>query len=376
MLLSSLANKIINQVRKLTKEQLIITDQDGQIIASTLKERIGQFHEGALLACNNKETVRITPENEKQFKGEVKAGLCLPIFFHQEAVGAIGITGHPESIEEYGELLKKMTELLIQESYYYDQNEWMQRAYETFLFDWLNNEEWTEDFYKRADVLHIDLTTKKQVIMISFESPHVSNAHHLLADLKNLFQTDGKLILRWGHGKFVMIHNVNIKEKTQELKGFLEQILHYCLHYYRMEVRIGVGHIVPSTHIKESFTFAERALKVTSLERPIVFEDELGLEICLQEVHTKTKKQLIHRVLGKIVQEKELLETLRTLLQCNHSLKETAQTLHIHINTLHYRLKKIEELTGYNPRVMKDIVTLYIAMQFLCEHPININEND
>ncbi|MFD6440817.1 helix-turn-helix domain-containing protein [Peribacillus sp. NPDC060186] len=38
------------------------------------------------------------------------------------------------------------------------------------------------------------------------------------------------------------------------------------------------------------------------------------------------------------------------------------------MNTLHYRLKRIEELTQLNPRKLSDLVTMYLAVQILDKH--------
>ena len=96
MLFPDLANKIVREVRRLITENIIINIQ-GVIIASTDTERIGQFHEGALRCANQKKTVIITTEDERQLQG-VKAGMNLPLLFHDEVIGVIGITGEPENI--------------------------------------------------------------------------------------------------------------------------------------------------------------------------------------------------------------------------------------------------------------------------------------
>ena len=49
-------------------------------------------------------------------------------------------------------------------------------------------------------------------------------------------------------------------------------------------------------------------------------------------------------------------------------LKETARALHIHINTFHYRLKRIEDLTRLNPRKLADLVTMHLAVSVLDKH--------
>jgi carbohydrate diacid regulator len=58
-----------------------------------------------------------------------------------------------------------------------------------------------------------------------------------------------------------------------------------------------------------------------------------------------------------------LLETLQAYLANNLSLKETALELHVHINTLHYRLKQITEVTGIDPKTTEGIALFYLAVQ-------------
>lgn len=58
----------------------------------------------------------------------------------------------------------------------------------------------------------------------------------------------------------------------------------------------------------------------------------------------------------------ELSETLEMYLTHGLSAAETARALYIHRNTLIYRLDRITELTGYNPRNFEDAVHLYLAL--------------
>lgn len=149
MLFPDLANKIVREVRRLITENIIIIDINGTIIASTDQERLGSFHEGALRCAEQKKTVIITNEDEQYLCG-VKAGINLPLLFHDEVIGVIGITGDPENISQYGEILRKMTELLIHENYFVEQLELEQRSYEAFVFDWLQGTDWSPSFLDRA----------------------------------------------------------------------------------------------------------------------------------------------------------------------------------------------------------------------------------
>ncbi|KLU61970.1 purine catabolism regulatory protein [Peptococcaceae bacterium CEB3] len=65
-------------------------------------------------------------------------------------------------------------------------------------------------------------------------------------------------------------------------------------------------------------------------------------------------------VLGKL--SPELRQTLQTYFHTGLSLTESARLLYIHRNTLIYRLDRITELTGYNPRDFRQAVSLFLAV--------------
>ncbi|NUU25758.1 MAG: hypothetical protein HOV68_30270 [Streptomycetaceae bacterium] len=57
-----------------------------------------------------------------------------------------------------------------------------------------------------------------------------------------------------------------------------------------------------------------------------------------------------------------LVETLRAFLECDASWQRCAERLHLHVNTLHYRISRIEQLTGRSLRSLEDRVQLYLAL--------------
>lgn len=57
-----------------------------------------------------------------------------------------------------------------------------------------------------------------------------------------------------------------------------------------------------------------------------------------------------------------LQETLRIYLESSQDRRHAARALHVHPNTLDYRLRRIRELTGLSPTVPRDIQTLGAAI--------------
>ena len=85
--------------------------------------------------------------------------------------------------------------------------------------------------------------------------------------------------------------------------------------------------------------------------------------------HTSpTARRLIPAAIGRFIAEDAaqggaLVATLRAYAGADLNIKRTAEQLHIHVNTAHYRLTKIEERTGVDMRRVGDVVELLIAAQ-------------
>jgi DNA-binding PucR family transcriptional regulator len=58
-----------------------------------------------------------------------------------------------------------------------------------------------------------------------------------------------------------------------------------------------------------------------------------------------------------------LVATVRAYAAADLNVKRAAEHLHVHVNTAHYRLAKIEERTGVDLRQVGDVVELLIAAQ-------------
>ncbi|MFC6005447.1 PucR family transcriptional regulator, partial [Streptomonospora nanhaiensis] len=59
----------------------------------------------------------------------------------------------------------------------------------------------------------------------------------------------------------------------------------------------------------------------------------------------------------------ELLRTLDIFLETCGSWQRTADELYVHVNTLRYRMQRIEELTGRRMSSMRDRTDLYLALR-------------
>jgi carbohydrate diacid regulator len=331
-----LAKKIIAEVKKMYEREVIIVSTDGLIMASTNDERVGLFHEGALICAKEKRNVIITKEDEKRLKG-VKAGLNLPVFSERDVIAVFGLTGEPAEIQPYGELLRKMTELFIKESWHLEQTQWRERMLESFMIDWLQLKEWSPGFLEKAQILGVDLTSLRQVILIQGHEWSPGDIDQMARSWKSVFPSD--LFIRWGNERILINHEVPNHEQKEQLLRQIQLICSLAERLGNSRAAAGVGRAVSGSGLPQSYE--------------------------LTEISPGTRHEFPQRVLQEALRNEELMNTIRTLFHHDLSLKKTAEEMHIHINTLRYRMSKAEQLTGLSFQCTEDIVTMYVALYFL-----------
>jgi sugar diacid utilization regulator len=73
-------------------------------------------------------------------------------------------------------------------------------------------------------------------------------------------------------------------------------------------------------------------------------------------------RKRLARVMDRLAEHPDLLHTLRVFINSDHNRHRTAESLHLHRNTLNYRLRRVTELTGYNPADPADIRLLAASL--------------
>lgn len=81
-------------------------------------------------------------------------------------------------------------------------------------------------------------------------------------------------------------------------------------------------------------------------------------------------RAIVRQILGPLLEYDAdhgapLVTTLRIYLSHNRSLKAAAETLHVHKQTVIYRMRRVEELTGRRLGHMEDIVNFWLALRAL-----------
>jgi sugar diacid utilization regulator len=151
--------------------------------------------------------------------------------------------------------------------------------------------------------------------------------------------------------------------------------LQFAGRYPGVALTIGVGGPCADVdQVAESYEEAHRAIRAAQslgrAGRAVAFED-LGLfRLLLQVPQLEELRSFAREVFGNLVEYEEqhhigLLKTLSAYLRHNGNFQVAGEELHMHRNTVRYRLERIEEISGlkldrYQDRLMAEVALTII----------------
>lgn len=131
-------------------------------------------------------------------------------------------------------------------------------------------------------------------------------------------------------------------------------------------LHLGVG--APAADPHESVVQALHACRTSvGLDRPVTATEELAsLDELLAGVPAAVRSAFAARVLGALLTDDAahagLRATLEAFLEHNGSWARTAEALFVHVNTVHYRIERVEKLTGRDLSLLSNRVDLRTAL--------------
>lgn len=300
------AQEIVEEIGGEIGAHINLMDERGCIIASTDAARIGNLHEGARrIIQEHLPELYITKEMENAM---TRKGINLPLVVDGNVVGVVGITGDREKVYGYGNIVRRMTEILIADSIQKDARRYERRQRYYLLEEWLETPGIARsvDFQKRAAGMGIDVTKPYRVMILRFTE------YQELSD-------------------------------TFEGQHLLEQ----------MEATIR----------HEAEKAAAQALASGS---GIVGYDELDVELFLHEISYNTMEDYVHKLFGDVDRERleEYMKLTEMYFSCEGSIARMAEKLFIHKNTVQYKLNKLAEVTGKDLRHPSETAVFYMAWKF------------
>jgi carbohydrate diacid regulator len=346
------AISLIKEISAIIDYDINIMNEEGSIIASTDPFRTGQFHEGAYLIINNNLDELIVHYDE-EYAG-CKKGINLPIMLNESIIGVIGITGEASEIMKYGNLIRKVTEILIRDLFKLQQATHKELEKQTFVNGWLNG-----DIENRADIekgIEKYNLNKHSPFVIAIIKARKENAQIESVIVETLNRSG--MLATCGSGMGIVISNLQSAEKCYDC-------ISAALSPYEGSYVCSIGTCQPDyTGVAKSYREAQQILQVKANEKKgiFLFDKEL-LNIIIDDVSMEYKVKFTQKVFKDCTRDEilEFIDFITIFYNNNGSIKAIAEALFLHKNTVQYKINKILQRTGLDLRKLSSLTELHLA---------------
>ncbi|OVE65026.1 sugar diacid utilization regulator [Clostridium diolis] len=374
LLSKELANSIVERTMNVVNYNINIMNENGLIIASGDKERIGTIHEGAIIALRRKSEFNVNENESKRLNG-VHPGANMVIEFQNEIVGVIGITGKPKEVLGYGKLIKMTAEMMIEQEHVMRELEWNNRIKEEMMMSLIYN--------KRNSVILLDEYIKKFklpynypmvifIIELCLENNSSKNdltiSSRIISILEGAFKESLAVVVN--SNTIVLLHKcLRCSNKKQDYREKIKEVNEKIKNEIEINTKIATGKVYDKLlEIYKSFDIAKETLEFGKKMHPkddVYMFDSLKYDMLFSQNSAKWKIDELedtYKLIALNDKSGVLRGTLKILIEENGELNNVANKLFIHRNTLSYRLDKIHKLTNRNPRKYIDLFWLYSAI--------------
>lgn len=348
------AQQIVEAVKDVCSHDINFIDSNGIIFASTNRNRIGDFHEIGLKVMKTGEILEVNADDS--FLGTQK-GVNIPFIYNNEITAVIGISGDPEEVRKYAYLAQKITNLLLREHelelHEHNKKTQMSHVIRSIIFHEHLNPDYLRSFLEKYN---ISLHTNYRTVTVRLDSRYnLSNLSMIENYIYRVFEFTGSPLYTFIYpSEYILLLE---EEKFQKYLYAFEKLGEK----QSPILKIGVGNVEPLSQQHISYQSSKIAINSLFLNDSLSVFDSLDLEILLGNVSDNNKNLFLEKTLARLSDKDKLV--LKTYFSVNMSLKEAADKLFFHKNTLQYQLDKIWKNTGYNPREFKDATVLYVALK-------------
>jgi len=384
---SALAKQIADKAHQVLKRDILLADLSGQLLAgSTASRRI--FIPEALSVAQTGHA--ITSEfDDRQTK-------WWPFVYEEQTIAVFGLPVDTGPItQEAITLLQGLAEVIVYQHFLLDKIQSAERVRSDFLKHALTSPQVdAPDIYRQADILQLNLRTPQAVILIHIDGleQEIRDKYAQLSTEEQQLQLDSaaedinirireafknvqdNLVAYFGGDRFILLKSIGGEALTTlNTIRYMNEKAEFCMNSLSNlslghTITIGVGQYYQDLGgLRKSYQDAKLALEVGAKvwgAGRIYHIKQVGMFITLANTSQDRKAELAHQILSPLLRDEQLFKTVQAFLASGLNLTEAAEKLHIHRNTLIYRLDKTKKLINLDPRHFDDALQIKLGLMF------------
>lgn len=335
---STLAQHIVDRAMAILPHNINVMDAQGMIIGSGDPQRLHTRHEGAQLVLANRRVVEIDEQTAACLRG-VRPGVNLPLLHADQLIGVLGITGDPDTVRPYAELVRMAAEMLVEQRQLQAERHWQRHQLEAWLRQLCDPAVSVAQLSAEAERIGVQLSWPRQLVLLELDGK--GDPGRLLTALSGKGEQCGPVAL----GELLWCR----PQQAGRDEAWLEQADARGWGVQRLlvsDVLESLSELREAAQALRELQAYARTHKASSRLLPL---EQHRLQALLHgQRHSWSLQRWLaplRRVLAQDAQG-QLRQTLEAWCQHDGHPQACAESLGIHRNTLRYRLERIAELSG------------------------------
>ena len=409
------AQSIVDEMKASIHRDINIMDERGVIIASTNPARRGTLHLGAArIIRDGLSSLTIGRDNPEE---GVQRGINLPISIGGELAGVIGITGDPSEVSVFGDIIKRMTEIMVKNVRQQEENDLQDQAKRLFLENWIFSQypDWP-DLEVRGRLLGFRINEPYRIALLDMDrgerpehgqsvsaEPAAENEAGALSSASrtaaggirpgtaapdgaaDAVQADSEELqngiilrkiqdyIRREPGQYCLAMRSRImillcRSSPAGTSALLGRICRDIESEFRVGISAGVSSVSRApAEIRRCYMEAQTAANVAAqaADRRIVFYNQVSTEFIALSIPPEIRKSLEQLVFAGCTREERqaFSKLIRLYYEEDGDLNRCAAHAFVHRNTIRYHISQIRKKTGYDLRIPRDAMLLCLAAQ-------------
>jgi sugar diacid utilization regulator len=317
-----------------------------------------------------------------------------PIVVSEDILGWMGIVGERLPLKEMDRITAERGRTILALEFL-KQNE-IQEIEQRLKGDFLENllidqdreyvkrcaESYGYDFTKEHCIVAMELNRKDDAV-----NRNDSLDRQSFIRRKNIFYITSRIVLGFfpdsiiiTRGNYIVTilqlpDGDNAKPVKETIIDMVEAIIYEMSGYYSdFSISAGVGGKCSDLfELRSSYEDAMKALKILSRlpgKSPVIFFDDMEVKKFLLNNEPEELRDFVYKNLGNLLNYEnssrdEFIKTLRQYIRSNGNWSLTRQKLHIHGNTLNYRLNRIKDILGLDLDNYNDRLKIQLALEIM-----------
>jgi carbohydrate diacid regulator len=320
-----------------------------------------------------------------------QAGINLPLMIDRQVCGAVGLSGAPDQVRQFGELVRLTAEMILEQAALTGQLQRNARYREAFVLNLLQVEQAGKaDLQTWGRRLGFDFARTQLVFLLELDEASDDGLEYL-SDTGQLESTPiqrlqmhilsrqpGSLTAAVGPREMVLLDSYEAREARMpqaalhqgRLQALASMLREQSAPPFRLTMGIAMAGIDGVAISYQSAREAARLGRLRTPSEPLLSYYDLVLPVLLSRLDSGWQAEQLRRPVATLRAHDKNDEVLRRtldawLLHDAHPALAAA-ALHIHRNTLDYRLRRIADLTGLDLGRIEDRLLLYVSSLLDC----------